>query len=350
MSKQLKSLILISIIILSSGKYFHITEDSRLNSLKSKKKILSSSDLGSHFSTNPNNQRGKYKTIEIDGTPSGWEPSMKIAQGIANNDPRVFAKWSMHEIAIDDYALFAAYDDEYLYLMWEMINVSDVVANEDFPISQGRLSIYNLPFFICLNINNNGNHGTHKDGKTLWGSGITIEEKVDTIIAASTNGCNGPFIYHYDESIGAFPTETDERGKDSGITLKWGMGILDNQVFGLKSCGSDNRKVSDDFNDNSPWIDFYKDTNHRKDLDMTYEMSIPLKKLRITKDDIEKKGIGIIKVSTFGTSGMDSLPYDKSMSDNAHLPYSKDPSTSMEKEDEDHITCKLARIGGSDIQ
>ena len=54
---------------------------------------------------------------------------MKIAQNIANNDPRVFAHWSMHEIAMDDYALFAAYDDEnlYLYLMWEMINVSDVV-------------------------------------------------------------------------------------------------------------------------------------------------------------------------------------------------------------------------------
>ena len=43
---------------------------------------------------------------------------------------------------------------------------------------------------------------------------------------------------------------------------------------------------------------------------------------------------------------MNSLPYDKSMSDNAHLPYSADPSTSKEKEDKDHITCKLARIGG----
>ena len=47
-----------------------------------------------------------------------------------------------------------------------------------------------------------------------------------------------------------------------------------------------------------------------------------------------------------GTSGMDSLPYDKSMSNNAHIPYSKDSSTSHEKEDDDHITCKLARIGG----
>ena len=79
----------------------------------------------------------EYKTIEIDGTPSGWEPSMKIAQGIANNDPRVFPKWSMHEIAMDDYALFAAYDDQYLYLMWEMTNMSDVVADADFPISTG---------------------------------------------------------------------------------------------------------------------------------------------------------------------------------------------------------------------
>ena len=44
---------------------------------------------------------------------------------------------------------------------------------------------------------------------------------------------------------------------------------------------------------------------------------------------------------------MDCLPYDKSMSDNVDKPYSKDSSTSMEKEDEGHITCKLARIGGS---
>ena len=44
---------------------------------------------------------------------------------------------------------------------------------------------------------------------------------------------------------------------------------------------------------------------------------------------------------------MDCLPYDKSMSDNADQPYSKDSSTSMEKEDEDHITCSLERIGGT---
>ena len=310
--------------------------------------IESNDELGSHFATNPNGQVGAEKTITIDGTTSGWDLSMKIAQNIANNDPRVFAHWSMHEIAIDDYALFAAYDDEKLYLMWEMINVSDVVASEDFPISQGNLWIYNLPIFIFLSTEKGkGNGGQMVGGGSIWGSGITLDEKVDTIIAVSTNGANGPFIYHYDEAQGAFPTETDDKYAASGIELKWGKGILDSQVFGLKAAGSDNRKVEMDYSDSSPWIDFYKDTNHNKQLDMMYEMSIPLAKLGLTKEKIKTNGIGIIKVSTFGTSGMDSLPYDKSMSDNADKPYSKDSSTSMEKEDEDHITCKLARIGGS---
>ena len=308
---------------------------------------LNEGDLGSHFATNPNNQYGKEKTIIVDGTKSGWELDMKIAQNIANNDPRVFAHWSMHEMAIDDYALFAAYDDEYLYLMWEMTNMSDVVAHEDYPISQGNLWINNLPIFIFLSVQpGRGNGGRMVGGGTIWNSGISLEEKVDTIIACSTNASNGPFIYHYDESLGAFPTETSDKYAESGITLKFSNGIIDTQVFGLKECGSDNRRVSMDYDESSNWIDFYKDTNHNKNLDMTYEMRIPLAKLGINKEHIKKNGIGIIKVSTFGTSGMDSLPYDKSMSDNAHLPYSGDPSTSKEKEDEDHITCKLARIGG----
>jgi alpha-amylase len=308
---------------------------------------LNEGELGSHFATNPNNQYGKEKTIIVDGTKSGWELDMKIAQNIANNDPRVFAHWSMHEMAIDDYALFAAYDDEYLYLMWEMTNMSDVVAHEDYPISQGNLWINNLPIFIFLSVQKDrGNGGKMVGGGTIWNSGISLEEKVDTIIACSTNASNGPFIYHYDESLGAFPTETKDKYAESGITLKFSNGILDTQVFGLKECGSDNRKVSMDYSESSNWIDFYSQTNHNKNLDMTYEMKIPLAKLGIDKEHIKKNGIGIIKVSTFGTSGMDSLPYDKSMSDNAHLPYSGDSSTSKEKEDLDHITCKLARIGG----
>lgn len=301
-------------------------------------------DLGSHYATNPNGQVGKEKKITVDGSFGDWESSMKIAQGVANDDPRVYAQWSMHEIAMDDYALFAAWDDENLYLMWEMINMSDVVANEDFPISQGRLSIYNLPIFIFINARGTGNDGKTIDGKTLWGSGITLKEKVDTIVAVSTNGSNGPFIYKYDEEKKGFPTETTDKGKESGVVIKSDMGIIDNKVWGIKEAGGDKRKFGDTFKEDAAWIDFYT-TGHNKQLDMTYEVSIPLSKLGITKAILETKGIGVLKVSTFGTSGMDCIPYDGSMIDNAAKPYSKDPSTSAEKEDEDYITVKLARIG-----
>lgn len=50
-------------------------------------------------------------------------------------------------------------------------------------------------------------------------------------------------------------------------------------------------------------------------------------------------------VATFGTSGMDCLPYDTSMSDNADQSYSRDPSTTKEKEDDDNITVPFAYIG-----
>ena len=104
------------------------------------------------------------------------------------------------------------------------------------------------------------------------------------------------------------------------------------------------REPGDTIIDSSDWIDFY-DFGHDGRLDMFYEMSIPLEKLGLTASDIETNGIGIMKISTSGTSGMDSLPYDPSMSDHADKPFSQQEPQSNEKEDEDNITVPLARIG-----
>ena len=43
-----------------------------------------------------------------------------------------------------------------------------------------------------------------------------------------------------------------------------------------------------DYSESSNWIDFYSSTTHDKKLDMTYEMSIPLAKLGLTKDKIKR--------------------------------------------------------------
>ncbi len=50
-------------------------------------------------------------------------------------------------------------------------------------------------------------------------------------------------------------------------------------------------------------------------------------------------------IDQYGTSPVGGTPYDPSYFDNVFDSYSKDPSTSMEKEDDDVITYAPARIG-----
>ena len=303
--------------------------------------------IGGNYATNPNGGYGKRKTITVDGDKSDWENSMLIAQGVANDDPRVYAHWSMHEKAIDDYAMYAAWDDTNLYIMYEMANVQDVVApGEDFPMSQGNLWIDNIPTFIYINTGS-GNF-THNEvaGGTLWATGTTIDANSDHVIAYSTNATNGPFIYTANDQGLLEPDVLVMKGAATGIKIEWGNGkTLSGKLMGIPKAGTDNKRVAGDCVD-ATLSDFYT-LGHSAKLDMFYEMSIPLKNLDITASDIESNGIGIMQVSTFGTSGMDCLPYDLSMSDNATKPYSKDSSTSAEKEDEDHITVPFARIGAA---
>ena len=301
--------------------------------------------LDGNYSTNPNGGYGARKTITVDGDKSDWDSSMLIAQGVANDDPRVYAHWSMHEIAIDDYAMYAAWDDTNLYIMYEMCNVQDVVApGEDFPMTQGNLWIYNLPIFMYI-YTGNGNitHGNTADG-TLWNTGTVVDANSDHVVAFSTNASNGPFIYTVNDDGQLEPDVLVKKGAASGISIKWGSGkTLSGKLMGITKAGTDNGRVAGDCVDGT-LTDLYT-AGHSASLDMFYEISIPLSNLDISASDIETNGIGVLKVSTFGTSGMDCLPYDLSMSDNAAQPYSKDASTSAEKEDDDHITVPMARVG-----
>lgn len=302
--------------------------------------------LTGHYATNPNNGVGKNKTITIDGDISDWDSSMLIAQGVANDDPRVYRPNSMYEIPMDDYALYAAWDDTNLYLMWEMANVQDIVApKDDYPLTQGNHWINNMPLFIALDTNTGKySDGTMTTGSTIWDSGISFATHVDTLIAYSTNGSNGPFIYQTGDD-GKFNYDTVIERDETGIKMKWGNATISKTLWGVNGgYGTHNNRVpGDTLLDSSDWVDFYA-KGHKKSMDMFYEMSIPLAKIGLTKASLEQKGIGVIKISTFGTSGMDCLPYDPSMSDNADKPYSRQEFNSYEKEDEDVITVPLARI------
>ena len=308
-------------------------------------------NLDAQYQTNPNGA-GVKKTITVDGYISDWDESMIIAQGAANDDPRVYMDASMHEIPVDLYALYGCYDDNNLYLMWEMTNVQDVVAPEaDYPLSNNGVLFpnYNMPFFIGINTNNAstriGNHCKTTAGGTLWDSGITCESPVNKVVVFSTNNTNGPFIYG-GSSAGLNALE-EVAYKETGVVVKYGMGILSKTIKGIKECygESQGRLVGDMTKGTSTYVDFNTLGHESSKYDFHYEISIPLAKLGVTAADVASKGLGVMLVATFGTSGMDSLPYDTSMSDNADQLYSKDPSTTHEKEDDDNITVPFAYIG-----
>lgn len=308
-------------------------------------------NLDAQYQTNPNGV-GIKKTITVDGDISDWNSSMLIAQGAANDDPRVYRDNSMYENPIDLYALYGCYDDNNLYLMWEMTNVQDVVAPDDnYPLTQGVLwQNTNCPVFIAINTNDVatriGNNCKTSAGGTIWDSGISWTPSVNKVVAISYNGANGPFIYGGD-SNGINPV-AEYTPKASGVVFKYGMGILSKEVKGIDGAyGTNNgRVVGDMTKGTATYVDFNTKGHNSGTMDFHFEMSIPLSTLGITANDIASKGLGVNLVATFGISGMDCLPYDTAMNDNADQPDTKSQEfNSFEKSDEDNITVPFAYIG-----
>ena len=344
--------------------------DQLSGSVTVKKVPVQDQHLASQYGTNKVGN-GVKKTINFTAgkgaSLADWDSSMLIAQGAANDDPRVYRPNSMYEVPIDLYALYGAYDDDNLYLMWEMTNVQDVVdRGDDYPLSQGHLwQTQNLPFHIAIDTKDDstrvGNNGGLQTGGSLWASNITWggKQKLNNVVTISTNGSNGPWIYKGDEtglnSNAAYGPAANAKTdtKKSGIKFGYGNGILSDKVIGIDGgWGESNGRVVGDMTaeneSKAKWVNFNDKGHDSASMDDHYEIAIPLDELGTTADRIATNGIGIELAATFGLSAMDSLPYDLAMNDNADLPdTTSQVNNSFEKSDNDMFTVTMANIGGS---
>ena len=321
----------------------------------------SQQQLAKYYSTNTAGQK-KKKTISVDGSASDWDSSMLIAQGTANDDPRVYRPNSMYEMPIDLYALYGTYDDDNLYLMWEMTNVQDVVdPGDDFPLNRPVHTEKGPAAWIALDTgrsdNRVGKNANLQTGGTIWDSRISWEQNVNNVIGlALKKGENGPWMYSGDETglnanaiygPGAAPAAGTQKTK---MQYAAGTGLLSNEVWGLDGAwGSQNGRVPGDVkNDNGNWVNFKSKGHNPGAQDSICELAIPLEELGITAADVEKTGVGVQIVATYGLSGMDSLPYDLAANDNADLPDTQSQeNNSYEKSDDDSYSAPLARIGAA---
>ncbi len=332
---------------------------------------------GGYYGTNPEMQLGRYKTISVDGDLSDWDSSMIIAQGVANDDPRVYMPSSMHEQPWDAYALYSAWDDDNLYFLLEMANTTYITSPEDnFAASnEARPWRNSIPMYLALSIDpakqaTGKAVGTNKDGSVytnpfVWGctngtakdGGTGFTTHIDTLVAFDSNNSNGgasifkadtqdtdgTYMFNYDTRIPIGVTSFQAQDNKNGFKIKYANGTKSTSIFGINA-PKGSRVLGDNLDMNSNWVDFF-DEGYKNSYGYVYEIAVPLNTLGIDRSYIETQGIGAMQILTYGTSGMDTLPHDPSMLDQANVEYSYDPSTSHEKEDIDNITVPLARIG-----
>ncbi|MGN1126644.1 MAG: starch-binding protein, partial [Ruminococcus sp.] len=330
-----------------------------------------------YYDTNPNLQLGRNKTITVDGNTDDWDSSMIIAQGVANDDPRVYMPSAMHEQPWDAYALYAAWDNDNLYFMWEMANTTYIISPSDnFAASnEARPWRNSIPMYLALSIDPNKQAtgkavGVDKGGNTytnpfVWGcdggvakdGGTGFTTHIDTLIAMDSNNSNGgasifkadtqdtdgTYMFNYDTRIPIGVRSFQAQDNQNGFKIKYANGTKSSSIIGINA-PKGSRVMGDNTDPNSNWVDFM-DLGYKSSYGFIYEVAIPLSTLGIDKDYIETNGIGAMQILTYGTSAMDTLPHDPSVLDNANIPYSYDDSTSHEKEDVDNITVPLARVG-----
>lgn len=308
----------------------------------------------SYYKTNPTFGQKVTTAITIDGNPAEWTKDMLIAQGAANDDARAFK--GPHEYPIYDlYQLYAAWDNTNLYLLWQMTNVTDIVCPEQNGVATGEARPTNadIPFEIAFDIDPATGTDGLLSGKTAVGEKGTHvwdvfnyfpNKNVDKLLMFSAKpGVGSPGVFSINPTSGSFDYTNVKLFNQVGVDYKIGNYSVPTQIFGVNKYEYTGY-VASDLSVESNYVDFNA-KGHNKLLDYTYEMAIPLTALGIDASYLENTGVGVMLISTYGQSGINSLPYDSATYNNVSLPYTQDKSSSKEKEDADGFTFPFARIG-----
>ncbi|MCQ4021505.1 MULTISPECIES: dockerin type I repeat-containing protein [unclassified Ruminococcus] len=309
------------------------------------------------YATNPNGT-GKRATITIDGSFSDWSDDMLVAQGAAWDVANRY-KGAHENCVLDDYALYAAWDDNNLYVGWQMVNITDTFWREgDGPLSDGG-RVLDVPLALALSVDPNSPTISCKNtsGGSIWGQrmGYSFETHADMLLLMSGKvGLGNPSLFKAADAEGN--TTYDEPYclgfKNNGIEYAMAEGFMPNELWMLN--GVSTTPEEEIYGGTGEYVDaltFVSEDGktHNTKYDSFYEIKIPFKALGIDASYLEKNGIGVMQVATRGESGIDCIPHDPSMLDNATGSYGADPSTSHEKDDDDVITVPFARVGGGSV-
>ncbi len=301
-----------------------------------------------YYKVNPNGKVGTCKTINVTGHPatnafSNWSENELIAQGVARDVCQAFK--GVHERPIvDSYALYAAYDNDNLYLGVQYVYTIWDLGGEG---KQGRESKpYNMDGKLCIAFDldpNKSAKGITNENTSIWQNDIytTFENGVDAWWFGSTKPGVGTPGFFVPNANGICDYTDPNSCKVSEVKYGYTDGLLPSitAVYGQDDFSYDPELLKG----NSGFTDLRSEIDD--DAHTFYEFKFPLSMMGITADYIKNTGIGVMVVDYYGASAHASLPYDPSFYDNVFAGYSQDNSSSKEKEDQDVVTYAPARIG-----
>lgn len=274
--------------------------------------------------------------ITIDGNPSDWTTNMLVALDMANDDPRSLGdNYTMHEAPVDFTHLWAAWDDTYLYVAWQYVDITDVrdPANAG-GAGSGKISSNDgILQWLALDTKPGGapkDVWNKNNGSNYW-TGVDLPDYQMYMAGSLWQG------YISRASNGVFAL--DDGGVNYKTAAAAGVNYAKGSVFaaptlwGVWDC--DER-----FNAGSPNHNFLTE-GHSTTRDSFYEARIPLAYLQITRAQLESQGIGIM-MGVGSMSCMDTIPNDAATSDTAGVEVW---NSSREWSDTDKLTTPFARIG-----
>ena len=301
--------------------------------------VNAAAESEAYYATNPASGVGAEKTIT---QMADFTQDMLIARSGAWDVPNAWH--GAHENSVADcYGLYAAWDNDNLYIGLEMVNTTDTWAKGgDGPLSDGG-KMSDVPVVLAINTGRgnkmSGKCPTDKDGYP-WQCHLEFETRIDHMLFASAKGTGNPGLFTADEQGNTDYTEHLVGFKDAGITYKIEDGSIAPEIMHLVGSSS----ISD-ANDISKYQDAMEQ-GHSREYDTFFTYTIPFSAIGIDKDYLTTNGIGVMGLGTRQTSALDCIPHDPSMLDNTMEDYSlANDNTSHEKEDLDIITVPLAAVG-----
>lgn len=301
-----------------------------------------------YYKVNPDGKVGTFKTIDITGHPasnalSHWTEAELIAQGVARDICQAF-KGTHERPVVDSYALYAAYDNDNLYLGVQYVYaVWDLYGEGKQP---GESKPYNMDGKLCLAFDldpNKSAKGITNENTSIWQDNIytTFDNGVDAWWFGSTKPGSGNPGFFVPNANGICDYTDPNSCKVSKVAYGYADGLLPSitAIYGQDGFEYDPALLEG----NTGFVDLrgeVDDTAHT-----FYEFKFPLSMMGITADYIRNTGIGVQVVDFYGGSAHASLPYDPSFYDNVFEPYSRDKSSSKEKEDQEVVTYAPARVG-----